>query len=88
MSSAGPGENARREASGRAIAALIFGILGLTALPCIGPIVAIVLGSGERDGIGRAGFLLGWIALVLYVAAAFFFLLFLLVGGGLAALSQ
>ena len=71
----------RPEPSGKAIAALVFGILGLTLAPCIGPILAIVLGWGEKTGVGRAGLILGWIARALYAFAAGVLLLLLLVGG-------
>ena len=73
------------QTSGKAIASLIFGILGITQLaPCIGPIFAIALGLGERDGPGRAGVILGWITLALYAALAFLAIVFLIVGGSLA----
>jgi len=55
----------------RAVLALVFGILGITCmLPCAGPIVAVVLGTGEPGGIGRAGMILGWIALASYALLA------------------
>ena len=73
------------ETSGKAIASLVFGILGITSfLPCVGPIVAIVLGAGERDGVGRAGLILGWITMAIYAAVALLVLAFLVVGGSLA----
>ncbi len=68
--------------SGKAIAALVLGILGLLQLaPCIGPIGAIVFGWGERSGIGRAGLILGWIALALYAVVGFVALLLVILGG-------
>lgn len=57
-----------REASvtTRSVLALVFGLLGITgACPCLGSIAAIALGMGEENGVGRAGFHLGWISLVL-----------------------
>jgi uncharacterized protein DUF4190 len=60
-----------RRTEPQATAALVFGVLGLTVLPFIGPIVAVVLGmrarrriaaSGERidgKGLADAGFALG-----------------------------
>src|SRR5262245_40611452 len=71
-------------ASTRAVLSLVFGILGLTILPCAGPIVAIVTGTGESGGIARAGVILGWIAIALYALAAGLFLLLVLVGGAAA----
>ena len=71
--------------SGKAIASLVFGILGITQfLPCVGPIVAIVLGAGERDGVGRAGLILGWITMAIYAAVALIFIVFIVVGGSIA----
>jgi hypothetical protein len=62
--------------SGKAIASLIFGILGLTgACPCVGSILAIVLASGESGDIAKAGRILGWIGLALTLLSL------LLVGG-------
>jgi hypothetical protein len=73
---------AQTETNGKAIASLVFGILGLTQfLPCVGPIVAIVLGAGETDGVGRAGLILGWITLAIYAAVALAALVFFAVGG-------
>lgn len=61
----------KEETSGRAIASLVFGILGITGTcACIGSILAIVLGAGEEGGIARAGVLLGWIGLAIWGLAA------------------
>jgi len=69
-------------ASVRAIIALIFGILGILMLaPCAGPIVAIVVGTGEPGGVARAGVILGWITLALYALLAGLILLVVLIGG-------
>lgn len=62
--------------SGKALGSLVFGILGLTALPLIGPIAAILLaGKAEGEiqsdqtvdglGLARAGRIMGWIGLAL-----------------------
>lgn len=68
--------------SGKAIAALVLGILGITQIvPCIGPILAVVLGWGEKAGVGRAGLILGWITLAMYALLAGLVLLLILVGG-------
>jgi hypothetical protein len=62
--------------SGMAIASLVLGIGGLTILPLLGSIVAIVLGYMARsdirqrpgevtgDGLALAGIVMGWIAVV------------------------
>jgi hypothetical protein len=61
------------EVSSKAVAALIFGVLGLSHLcPCIGAAVAVGLGFGEKSGVGRAALVLGVVTLVLdilFVAA-------------------
>lgn len=58
------------ETSGKAVAAFVFGILGLCQiLPCIGPIAALWLGQGESSALGKAGRILGWVTLGLYAFA-------------------
>ena len=85
----GPATMAETNTSGKAIASLVLGILGITfTLPCIGPVLAIVLGAGERNGMGRAGLILGWITLALYALFAFLFILFVLVGGSIGAFAD
>jgi hypothetical protein len=70
------------ETSGKAIASLVFGILGLTGTcPCLGPILAVVLGAGEERGVGRAGFILGWIGVALQIAIVLAFGIFALFAG-------
>jgi len=71
------------ETSGRAIASFLLGLLSLTTcffLPPL-PILAIVLGAGEKRGLGRAGVILGWIGIAVYAMAAVLVLLFLVAGG-------
>lgn len=57
-----------------AIVALVMGIIGLVALPLIGPIIALIAGYQSRnevaerpdvytDDLGRVGRILGWIGL-------------------------
>lgn len=81
--------------SGKALGSLIFGILGLTALPVIGPIAAILLaGRAQREiqadlsldgsGLARAGRILGWIGLAFTGAGCLFFSLWFV----FAALAQ
>ena len=54
-----------------AVLSLVFGILGITgACPCIGSILAIVLGAGDRSGVARAGVILGWITILFWVLCA------------------
>jgi hypothetical protein len=76
--------------SGMAIASLVLGIGGLTILPLLGSIVAIILGYMARndirqrpdqvsgDGLAVAGIVLGWISIGLAVLG-------LLAFGGLTA---
>ena len=69
------------ETSGRAIASLVFGILGITGTcTCVGSILAIALGAGEEGGIARAGVVLGWIGLAIWALAALVGVAFLVVG--------
>ena len=75
--------------SGLAIASLVLGIGGLTILPLLGSIVALILGYMARneirqrpdeltgDGLAIAGIVMGWIAVGLAVVG-------LLAGGGIA----
>lgn len=61
--------------SSKAVVSLVFGILGITPIPLIGGIVALVTGyparkeireSGGRltgDGLALAGIILGWISI-------------------------
>lgn len=67
---------------------LIFGILGcVNLLPCIGPIVAIIMGYSARgtagESNGRIGRILGWIMLCLPLIAliVWIILVFVLWGG-------
>jgi len=67
----------RSEHAPTAIASLIFGVIGLTVLPLVGSIIALVLGYQSRtaaqaepwryqDELGKAGRILGWIGVVFY----------------------
>ena len=67
-------------ASLKAVLSLVFGILGFELCPCLGGVVAILLGWGERSGVGRAGFILGWISLATYAFVALLVLTFVLLG--------
>lgn len=74
--------------NGMAVAALVLGIAGLTVLPFISSIFAVIFGSMARreirqnpgvtsgDGVAVAGVVLGWIGIGVLILA--------LVGGGLA----
>lgn len=61
--------------------ALIFGILACTGiLPCIGSLIAIIVGSSaknEGSSSGQAGFILGWVSCCLNIGLII--LLFLLI---------
>ena len=68
------------------VVALVMGILGLTALPLIGSILALVFGAQSRndvarnpqyysDDLGRIGRILGWVGLGLAAAGLLFVLL-------------
>ena len=74
---------ADNETSGRAIASFVMGLLSLTSgyLCPLFPVIAIVLGANEREGLGRAGVILGWIGIALYAMAAVVGLLFVILGG-------
>ncbi len=68
--------------NGMAIASLILGIAGLTVVPTIGSVLALILGyMGKRDirqrptettgeGLATAGIVMGWIGIVLTVLVA------------------
>jgi len=70
------------ETNGMAVASLILGIAGLTVVPTIGSVLALILGYMARrdihqrptetsgDGLAVAGIVLGWIGVVLTVLVA------------------
>jgi hypothetical protein len=74
-----PGTPAEVPTSSTALISLIAGILGLTFLPLIGSIVALITGSSARreiqqsggtlggEGLAQAGIILGWIGVGLTV---------------------
>ncbi len=82
-----------------AIISLIAGILGLTLLPTIGSIAAVITGSmakkeiqqsgGMQGGMGmaQAGLVLGWIGIILFIIALCGVGAFILLTGGIAFLS-
>ena len=68
---------------GNAVASLVLGIVGITVLPVIGSVLAVILGRASIDGahkrgergsaIATAGVILGWIgvaALAIFVVPA------------------
>ena len=71
--------------SGMAIASMVLGIGGLTFLPLLGSIVAVILGSMARgdirrrpdevsgDGVALVGVVLGWIGIGLSVLGLLLF---------------
>ncbi len=66
--------------NGKAIASLVLGIIGVTGIPFVASIVAIILGymarreiaerGEEGRGLATAGIILGWVGVVLVVAGA------------------
>lgn len=83
---------AGRQPAPGAVAALVWGIVGLTVLPLIGAVLAVVYSGRARqaaeeqpdrfdDQLGRVGRILGWIGLVLLAIL----LVLMLVGFVLAA---
>ena len=65
----------------RGVLSLVSGVLGLCLCPVLGQIAAIALGAGQKDGMAKAGVILGWLGLLVIVALALLALLFLVVGG-------
>lgn len=73
-------ETGRAEMNGFAIASLTMGVLGLSALPLIGAVLALVFGyrarreianSGESgEGLATAGVILGWVGVGLLALIA------------------
>ena len=73
------------QTNGKAIASLVLGIVGLTGIPFVCSIIAIVLGRRAREeirttgeggeGLATAGLVLGWVGATLVLVAA------LLIGG-------
>lgn len=73
------------------VVSLVFSIMGWTALPLIGSIVAIITGykarkeiqqSGgvdEGDGLATAGIILGWIPITILLLGFFAFVLLALI---------
>ena len=82
------------ETSGKAIAALVLGLVGISMFPVIPSILAIIYGAGAKreiaasggrltgEGLATTGVVLGWIALGLAALGIIGFVL--LVAGGLA----
>ncbi len=75
-----------RENPTSGVLALVFGIIGLVALPLIGSILALVFGYQCRgqvaaephryqDDLGRVGRILGWVGLGLAAVGILFFVL-------------
>ena len=66
------------------VGALVWSIIGVTVLPVIGSIVAIVMGGNARDraasagrpepGMARAGRIIGWVGLLLVAGPVLVFL--------------
>lgn len=62
------------EVTGRAVAALVCSLLGLIFYcPCIGSVLGVVLGLGQKSGVARAAVILGWIGIGLCCLIALVF---------------
>ncbi|MCZ6597360.1 MAG: hypothetical protein O7B99_06970 [Planctomycetota bacterium] len=63
----------------KAIVGLIFSVLAFAWCPCVGSILGIVLGAGEKSGVARAAVIVGWIgvAYILFAILVTLALLFL-----------
>jgi hypothetical protein len=76
-------EDKSQEISARSVAALVLGVAGFSACPVLGSIAAVILGIGEKNAVGRAGFWLGWIGLgltLLLVVLSLLFVVFVVWG--------
>ena len=74
--------------STRAVLSLVFGILAITGTcPCVGSILAVLCGAGDRSGIARAGVILGWISILFWALLAALCLFALGVGAFVEALN-
>ncbi|HWC13331.1 MAG TPA: DUF4190 domain-containing protein [Actinomycetota bacterium] len=66
--------------NGKAIASLVLGIVGVTGIPFVASVVAIILGymarteiaqrGEEGRGLATAGIILGWVGVLLAIAGA------------------
>lgn len=73
--------------NGKAIASLVLGIVGLTGIPFVCSILALVLGYGARreivvtgeegGGLATAGIVLGWVGVALVLLAVLLVLAFI-----------
>lgn len=81
-----------RGTNGKAIASVILGVIGLTGVPFMASIVALILGymargeiaetGQEGKGLATAGIILGWVGIAVFVlAVAFFSFVFVSVTG-------
>ncbi len=62
----GPVNENNPELTTRSILSLVFALLALFGIcPCLGSLAALGFGIGERHPVGRAGFHLGWISIIL-----------------------
>ncbi len=66
-----------------AVASVALALAG--ACPCIGGILAIALGSGQKGDLARVGVILGWIHIGMTAIIILIMGLFILVGGSAAA---
>ena len=76
---AGPERSLGGHTNGKAIASLVLGIVGLTGLPFVCSILAVIFGRSARreiattgeggEGLATAGIVLGWVGIVLVLLA-------------------
>lgn len=76
-------ERQERSTNGKAMGSLILGVIGVTGVPFMASVVAIILGhmarheiaetGQEGKGLATTGIVLGWIGVVLVVTAVAFF---------------
>jgi cytochrome c biogenesis protein CcdA len=77
------------EPSTNAVLSLVFGILAVAGVcPCIGGVIAIVLGTGQKSGVGRAGWILGVIHLAMLAFVLVAALVLLAIGAVGAAVNN
>lgn len=77
-----------QEDTGKGIAALVFGILGLIGIcPLVGSILGVVLGQGEPGSMAKAGVITGWIGIALSVLSILVVIAMMVFGVGFAAVA-
>jgi hypothetical protein len=79
--------------NGKAIASLVLGIVGIVACPIVFSIIGLILGYQARneiaasmgwqtgESLAKAGIILGWVGLILYIAILFFYAIIFAIAG-------